>query len=74
MLRQEIKYDSKIGTYYLEVFYKKYPDREYTYYFLNGYVVGSAMENGEIVENAEYLEDTKNNLISQEVVPNYSQP
>ncbi|WP_153731057.1 DUF3139 domain-containing protein [Sporosarcina obsidiansis] len=54
---QETMYDSKIGVFYIRVYYKKYPEREYEYYyFSNDYIVASAYEKGVQINTDEYLE------------------
>ena len=35
VLSQETKYDSKMGKFYIIVYYKKYPKRKYEYHYLN---------------------------------------
>lgn len=59
VLSKEARYDSKMGEYYMLVYYKKYPERRYEYYFLNNYISGVAYESGVYVKTPEYLKGTK---------------
>ena len=60
VLSQKTNYDYKMGKFYVKVYYKIYPDREYHYYYysLND-VSGVAYEKGIQIETTEYLEDVR---------------
>ena len=54
---EHVKYEFKLGYFYKEITYKKYPDRMYEYAVYQGAVSGIAFEKGVEIDTTEYLED-----------------
>lgn len=54
----EVKYDSKIGEYFVSVIYKDYPNRTYIYYFKSDYILAIPLENDVQIETKDYVKGT----------------
>lgn len=59
ILSKEIKFNSKKGNFYMKIYYKDYPDREYEYYILRGSIDCTAYEHGIEIDTEDYMEDLK---------------
>lgn len=55
IVSKEIRYDFKLGCFYMVVYYDNYPDREYEYFRHHNAIKGTASEKGVEIDTEEYL-------------------
>jgi len=55
VLSKEVKFNSKQGTFYMRIYYKDHPNREYEYYILRGSVDATAYEQGIEIYTEDYM-------------------
>lgn len=59
VLSKSMSYDSKLGYFYMVVYFEKYPEREYNYSRYKGSIEGIAFEKGVQIETTDYLEGAR---------------
>lgn len=55
IVSKEMRYDEKLGYFYMVVYYENYPEREYEYFRYHNAIKGSASEKGVEIDTEEYL-------------------